>query len=384
MSLATLGILLSANRLIRLVSNPVVGGLADHVSRRRLVLIGLGTGVVSTLLYTAPGGFVTFLIGRLLWGISWSLIYIGVYRMVLDVTDGSDRGWGSGILQTFYFVGLAANPLLGSLLSGWVGFHAALLLCAALQGLGLTGAVVFLPDTRTTDAPDTRQQRSAAAVSWRSWLAASFDLLRNREILAGNALYLLTLFIGDGIIMSTITLYLKQRLGEEVSLLGWLVPVAAGGGALLTLRAVLSALAAPLGGHWSDRPGLRWPVVLAGTLVTAVGCGVLGLDGGAGWIVIGIALAALGSSVIMTVVPAVVSSAADRRHSGLAMGLLTNAGDLGCAIAPLISYTLLAGLPLSTLYLISGGLFILGLAWGGLAARKRTEAPLARVQEERP
>lgn len=73
--LATLGILLSANRIIRLISNPLVGYLADRFNRRTLVLIGLSLGVLSTLLYVVPHGFGAFFFGRILWGISW-LFYI--------------------------------------------------------------------------------------------------------------------------------------------------------------------------------------------------------------------------------------------------------------------------------------------------------------------
>ncbi len=76
-SLAAVGVLLSANRLVRLASNPLVGLLAGRVSRRRLFLSGLTTGIASPLLYILARDFVFFLLGRLLWGISWSMINIG-------------------------------------------------------------------------------------------------------------------------------------------------------------------------------------------------------------------------------------------------------------------------------------------------------------------
>ena len=133
--LATVGLLLSANRLVRLGSNPLAGLLYSNARRRGYVLAGFGFGTLSTLLYLLPGtGW--FLAGRLLWGISWSLIYIGGYCMLLDMTGVQDRGKGSGILQGFYFSGLAVNPLLGGLLSDHLGFANALIICAALSAVG--------------------------------------------------------------------------------------------------------------------------------------------------------------------------------------------------------------------------------------------------------
>jgi MFS family permease len=196
-----------------------------------------------------------------------------------------------------------------------------------------------------------------------------FDLLRElspakifpkSEILSANYIYLLTLFIGDGIIMSTVTLYLKQRYGDMIGIGTLAVPVAAAGGILLALRAIVSACAAPLAGRWSDRRGMRWGVAGWGTLAAAAGCAFLAINGSIGLILVGISLASLGSGMLMAVLPAIVSSAAGGDQGGFAIGVLMTSGDFGCAIAPLIGYTLLGSISLSQQYLISAGLLITG------------------------
>ena len=361
-SLAAVGILLSANRLVRLISNPLVGLLANRFTRRRLVLTGLTTGLLSTLLYVVANNLWVFLLGRLLWGISWSIIYIGIFCIILDITGLEDRGWGSGLLQTFYFVGLAITPLLGGLFSSWFGFSQALLLCAVLQGAGLLTVLAFLPETFNPDLENLPR------FSFADWIEKARSKLKiisavwfrqNREVLTANYLYMVTLFVGDGIIMSTITLYLKERYGNTMQVGQVVVPVAIMGGVLLAMRAVISAGAAPWTGHWSDRSRNRWMAARWGAWVTITGCWLLVPERNFSLMVAGVALAAFGSGMVMAVLPAVVSSAAGRQGE-FAMGVLATSGDIGCAIAPLFGYLLLECVSLSALYLISGGLLVTG------------------------
>lgn len=361
--LALVGVLLSANRMVRFISNPLVGLLANRTGRRALVLSGFALGLLSTLLYLAQSTWVIFA-GRLLWGVAWSMMYIGVYCIILDITGAEDRGWGTGMLQTFYFLGVGVTPVLGGLFSDWYGFHGGLLACAALQGLGLAGALLFLPETRPPAGDGANPlplRRQIVEVLARVRGASAGWLLRHREIIAANYLYMAALFVGDGIIMSTITLYLQQRYGDSISLGGAALPVTFLGGGLLAMRALISGGAAPLTGHWSDRSGSRWTAAAWGAAVTVVGCAVLAVDGGFGVVVMGIAIAAIGSGMLLAVIPAIISSTPGQQGS-FAMGLLTTSGDIGSAVAPLAGYMLLRVLSLETLYLVSGGLLAVGIA----------------------
>jgi MFS family permease len=378
LSLGTLSVLLSANRLIRLISNPLVGLLADRFDRRKMFLTGLTTGVISTIFYVLAKGFWAFLLGRLLWGVSWSILYIGIFCMVVDVTDDQDRGWGLGILQTFYFFGLMLNPIIGGLLADQFGFFTALLVCAAIQAVGLVCALFFLPTTHPTGQatkPERKPLQFSFSKTWQTvtaWIRSlSRDwFIRNKEIISANYLYLLTLFIGDGFIMSTITLYIKQRYGTGISIGQMVVPVATVGGVLIALRAAISAGAAPLAGNWSKNAGARWIITVWGTLCAIAGCVFLSIGSNFGMILLGIVLASIGSGMLMAVLPVIVSTVSGAQSS-LSMGILTTSGDIGCAIAPLVSYALLNSLSLSQLYLISAVLLVTGGALALTLVKRR-------------
>ena len=364
--MAALGVLLSANRLVRLIANPVMGYLTDRIGHQNMFLSGLALGAFSTLFYILARGFWLLLLGRLLWGIAWSILYIGLYCLLLDHTDRQDWGWGSGSIQTFYFIGLAVTPVLGGFLSDRLGFTRAMLVCMIIQAAGFVFAFLFLPHRQAVPAKVQEKQKSK--FSFRSIRISGISIPRgwfakNRAILTANYLYLLTLFIGDGFILSTVTLFLKQRYGASITL-GWiLLPVVTASGILLALRSVISALAAPLTGRWSDKSGRYWTISAWATFATILGCLLLAVRAGWGLILGGIGLVSFGGGALMTLLPVIVKKASGDEHSGLAIGVLTTSGDIGCALAPLISYALLGVLSFEQLYLVSAVLMASGFIW---------------------
>jgi MFS family permease len=83
-TLGTVGILLSANRFIRVLLNGPVGLLTDRWSRRSVFLPAIFMGALSTGIYALTVGFWPLLVGRLLWGLSWAGIWISGNAIVLE------------------------------------------------------------------------------------------------------------------------------------------------------------------------------------------------------------------------------------------------------------------------------------------------------------
>jgi len=376
-SLGMVGVLLGVNRAIRIPGNPIAGLLYDRGGRRPLFLLGLLLGVLSTVSYAFARGFGIWLAGRLLWGMAWSLINVGGLTMVLDVTGDHDRGRVTGLYQLSYLLGLAFSPVLGGLLTDALGFHPALLVGAAITGGGLIIALLSLPETRATppaaaDRPTGRLVR-ASGVSESAWRAgiqrirAFLLILRgsDRRLLAVNYIYLMTFFAGNGVVMSTISLYLKQLFGDELVIGEAVVGVASMGGALLAVRSLVGMAAGPLSGYLSDRLGDRWLIVQAGIGLGGAGFGVL-IVGGSIWSVsVGVGLIAASTGALLTTLAALVGDLAAAERQGQAIGGLATSGDIGSAAGPLLAYALLALLDLRWVYLLCA----LGFASSLLALR---------------
>jgi MFS family permease len=352
-SLGVVGVLLGANRLIRVPGNLLAGALNDRLGRRRLFLFGLFLGMLSTFSYGLARGFWPLLAGRLLWGIAWSLINVGGYTMILDYSTPADRGRMAGFYQLAFMLGLAVSPILGGALTDALGFRPAVHICGAVTGFGLLIALVALPETRpVTDPPRAMTWHAWLRVP-RRWLVGLGTGLRklDRSILLAAYIYLVTFFVSSGVLISTIGLFVGRRWAEGIAWGGVAIGVALLAGVMLAMRAFLGMVAGPVAGALSDRLGNRWPVVRGGILVGVVGFVILALPGGLGATLMGVALVSMSAAALAATLAALVGDLAVGNRSGVTMGGLATAGDLGSATGPLVAYALAPVLDLRWVYL---------------------------------
>lgn len=363
-SLGTVGVLLGVNRLVRIPANPLAGILNDRLGRRRLFLLGLSLGILSTLAYGLVRGFWPMLAARLLWGTAWALINVGGYTMILDRSSREDRGRLTGFYQMFYLLGLTFSPLVGGALTDALGFRPAVAACAGLSAVGLAVAAMALPETGP-ERPAARSKPAGVRLAFGQLLT-----MRHSEprVLLAAGLYFAIFFVSSGVLMSTIGLYLDQRWAGGLAVGGVSVGVASMAGGMLALRSLLGIAAGPVAGTLSDRLHSRWPVVAFGLLLGLVGFGLLAAGGGVPGVAAGVALVALGSGGLIAALAAVVGDLAAGSRQGMIMGILATAGDAGSAAGPLLAYGLAVAMDLRWVYLLCAGTLALGLAsvavWG--------------------
>lgn len=377
-SLGLVGVLLGINRVVRIPGNPIAGLLYDRWGRRRLFLLGLLLGILSTASYAIARNASHWLAGRLLWGIAWSLINVGGFTMALDMAGDHDRGRVIGLYQLSYLLGLSFSPVLGGLLTDFLGFRPALLVGAAITGVGLLLAFFTLPETRPPSAGDPALPAAGAYLKslgasiiarvrsdrplfpggnlpWLAWRRPGLPDLREGSRgrqLSINYIYLMTFFASNGVVMSTISLYLKQNFGHEILLGNAVVGVASLGGLLLAMRSLIGMMAGPISGHLSDRGGNRWPLVQGGIITGGIGFAILIVGRNIWTVPLGVALIALSTGALLTNLAALTGDLAASDRQGRAIGGLATAGDVGSAAGPLLAYALVSLIDLRWVYLL--------------------------------
>ncbi len=346
-TLASVGIMLGANRAIRVLLNSPAGLAYDRWPRRRLFVPALFLGALSTALCAATRGFWPLLTARLLWGLAWSGIWVGGSTMILDVAGLEARGRWTGLLQTWFFFGAAASALLGGLLTDQLGYSPALWAGAALQAAGGLVALVLLPETRGAARTDAQAGMAAP-------LAPMDD---GGGVWAAAALHALSRFLGAGVLSAIMGLIVEQQMGPTALVIG----MATLTGLLSAARTLVSMAAAPLGGALSDRLAGRWRVMGWAVALGLAGFGLLAWGppvATAG----GVLLASASTGGVQSLTTTLTGDLTGPQRRGRAIGLLHTAGDLGSALAPPLAYALLPWAGLRGVYLLCAALSAAGLA----------------------
>jgi MFS family permease len=343
-ALASVGIILSANRLIRLVFNSLAGSAYDRLPRRGLFVMALFIGSLSTALYSVRG-FWSIMTGRLLWGLAWSGIWVGGAAIILDISSDLDRGRLMGAYQTWFFLGAGFGALLGGILTDWLGYQIGMLVSAFLTAAGGLVALLFLPETRPL--PTRAESQRPLSSSW-GWL-------RHPGLWVSVTVQAINRFAIAGVLVATTALLVEEYLNIRVFIFG----LGTMTGLLVAGRMLMSTLSAPLGGAFSDRLGNRWLVTLFSAILAALSMFLISRSTTLA-LVSGLLGSAAASGVLQTLTTALVGEQVEHYQRGRAIGLLHTLGDLGSAIGPLTGYALLPWVGLNGLYLLCAGLFLVG------------------------
>jgi len=386
LSLGAVGVMLAANRLIRIPGNPLVGRWFDVWGRRRLFILGMTLGTLSTALYGLTRGFAPFLLARFMWGTAWMLINIGGTAMILDISTPANRGKLIGSYNVWMLLGFALGPWIGGWLVDALGFRVAMLICAGFTAGGLLAAVLGLPETApelTNKRPgsgigrgrDVSRSRSvdAVAIHRRIDLADLVVLWRNGlrlfvvhpRLLSAALLYLLILFVGEGVALSTFNLWLEQNFGATLTLGTLTLGVAAASGFLAGARALVAGISGPVAGALSDAASGRNAVIGGGMLISAFGLVWLAFSGSPLSILLAVLVSAVGDGAVRATLTATLGDFAPPDNKGLVMGMYATIGDVGSTLGPLLAFALLPFIGLRWLYALCAFIFVvgLGLVW---------------------
>jgi MFS family permease len=353
-TLSMVGLLLGANRAIRLVVNGPVGILYDRMPRRGLLIAALSIGAGSSIFYAVGNGFWPLLMGRIFWGLAWSLLWVGGNSVVLDVSTEENRGHNSGIYKMWFFVGVATASFLGAMLTDVLGFRSGQWICVAVIAATALAWFFFLPETKMdeTTVKGAVEEVNKSAVTRLPW----------KVIAVTSATVFIARFLVWGVFAATTILWLSDLFGAGTQILTIFVPIATLTGLYTALSNLTSVGSTPIVGFASDRFGQRWLVI---GLVMILGWLGLWLMSGdiRSLALIGAFLVPLAGSSTETLIPAIAGDRVPKDLRSRALGLINTAGDLGATIGP---FAALGVLNLGWLSL--GGIYRIGSMFFGVVA----------------
>lgn len=395
--LVSVGLLLSANRFVRLITNSLAGAVYHRYGREWPYFLAMVASAFTTFAYGLPIGFAFFLLARLAWGTCWSFLNLGMYLSVLEHSDERTRGQWMGRIKSISRIGTIVAVTLGAYLTDLVGFRPVVF---GMGVLALAGAAVSLGDVRAAvqngrrrtgnalraEVPSRSEGRDAAhggqaADAGPGQPVHAPDPAQQTRPLAQpqtqpGRVYILHFlgfifgFIMNGVVVGTLALLVLQRYGESVGLFGTVLGAATLSGLLLGVRWVAEIAWGPLAGAVGDRVGAERAVLVS---AAAMAAGLAGLAWASGphlliLLETGVFVAGVTLSVCLDSVVGRVAIGTNRVNK--VMSLYVTAQDLGSALGPLVGYLVGVGVGLEGLYVGASLLLVFG-ALLSVAAHRR-------------
>ena len=239
---STLGIVIAAWPIAKLVSEPIFGWWADRHSRKPQMIIGLVIlGVANVLPFFFTSAAALFAL-RFIAGAATGLYDPAARGMIVDATDEDERGEAFGFYGAFQVGGFAVGPVIGAFGITIFGGYAFPFFFTGL--LAVMGALVIL---RFVPRHPETVHRGGAEAAGRSAsepaVQAPLKALINRPLIAALVLAF-GLHLSFGTYEVIWTLYMIA-LGATIT---WV-------GVTFVLFALPEMIAAPIAGRLVDRKG---------------------------------------------------------------------------------------------------------------------------------
>ena len=333
-----IGLALSINRFVRLVSNALAASVYQRFGVRWPFVVSVAVGALTTLAYGFGSGLVSLLAARAVWGISYSHMRLAALLTAFEVGTSTMRGRLVGLFNSGQRLGslvaVTGGALLFQLTSREVTF-------ATLAGFGLVGMLIA---TRVPNLKPERIRPSGGGLRSRLNL---WDLAVSRLPESGRGLRLpllsislmrfATAFAANGLAIATVAPFLAEFADDNEKVLGGSLAVVTLAGFLVGFRWFSDiGLSVPLG-HLSDRMGRRRSIAYGMIGMFALLAFIGALDSLAGAIV-GIPLLFLAAVGVNTALDAAIGETSPDSARAAVVGRYSTWLDMGAALGPFTGF----------------------------------------------
>jgi DHA1 family multidrug resistance protein-like MFS transporter len=148
-NIATLaGIAFSITGVANIISAPFLGNRSDEIGYRRVLLICLLGGTLTTLPQAFTDNYWVFTAERFAVGLFIGGLLPAANAMVGRLVSRSDRGAVYGMTSSAMFLGNSIGPLLGGAIAASFGLHWVFLMTGAVMALNLVWVYYRVPEYR--------------------------------------------------------------------------------------------------------------------------------------------------------------------------------------------------------------------------------------------
>lgn len=383
------GLILSANRFVRLVANAPAGALVDRYGTRKpfvygLLIEGIATlGYVVAVLLPDPERFAYlavalptidlgpvflgtdqwfwliagvvapetwFMIARILWGLGSAAVFATAYTIAADVSPAESRGTNMGVVRGGLLLGFPAGMVLGGVVSAVAGEAIAFGLAAAFAGFASVVAYVYVPETHVTD--------STYRSSVKPW-----DIETAIPAVTVGLVNFGMMFTYLGALFATLVLFLDAR-----SMFVFGLGAQGTSGIFMAGTVVAAGISMLIGGRISDQRASRVPVLMGCLALFVIGFFLLARTGTLAELIVACLFIGIGQGGTSGPMMALLADLMPDERMGRAAGTNNVLGDVGGGLGPMISLPLVEIVGFTPIYIacafvpmLAGAILLFGL-----------------------
>ena len=339
------GILSGVTSFIAAFASPVWGRVADRHGRKlMLVRSSLAIGFFAALMGLSQNVW-QFFAARALMGIFAGFSSSAIALVASQVPEGR-LGYSLGWLSTGQLVGSLVGPIIGGVMADLTGSYRI--------PFYLTSATIFFALGFVWYGVREEFVRPAKVGGGRSMTAGLIALVQSPALLALFFVLLMAQF-GVRTVQPIVTLYVKEMVGDLPNL-------ATLAGIAFSITGVANVISAPFLGNRSDVIGYRRVL-----LISLLGATLTTLPQAFthNYFVFTAERFAVGLFIggLLPAANALVGRLVPRAERGTIYGMTSSAMFMGNSLGPLLGGFLAAGLGLSWVFLMTGGVLALNLVW---------------------
>ncbi len=366
-SQAVAGLVISVYGLGRLLFDLPMGGLAERVGRRKIIIIGEIVTAVGSLLCAVAGNFPLLILFRFIGGIGAATVLTGAQVVLADITTPQTRARMMNIYQAIFLCAVGIGPSLGGVVADAFGTPAPFYAFGFLSLLA--GFVCFLqvPETRHL-ALARAAATSQPAMPMRRALGI---LLRKRGFLLIGFVTFVQYFARTGALFNIVPIIGRDRLGLSASATGFAISIAS----LMNFATI--PLSTILMGRWGRRGG-----IIPGTIVCGAAFACLAVAFNFPVYIAGMFLWGIGGGVGGSAPAAYAADMAPPGANGVTMGIYLTLADAGYVVGPFLLGWISDMAGTGTALLITAGLFAVAVTLFALFAPETVHGRNRRTPKE--
>ncbi|KAH9473240.1 hypothetical protein MJO28_000936 [Puccinia striiformis f. sp. tritici] len=268
---ATSSYLIAAFAFGLIISSIPIGIFGEVVkSRKAPLLASLGFLTASLIMFWQSSTFAVLMVARIVQGFSGTAIWTLGLALICDVVPEARIGSVMGYVMIGWSIGTVGGPLAGGLLYDSLGYNSIFIFALVMTAIDffLRSLVqdkkcirnrqltaeneVELSEKSVSSTLVSKPSEQPEAPKKPSAARALLSLLTNSRIWTICAITFVLGFAFGGLLDTGMTMLVKERYG-----------LSSRGAALIFIAAVVpSFFSSPLAGHYSDKYGAKWPIVV--------------------------------------------------------------------------------------------------------------------------